>query len=78
MRVQAPLPAILLLSMVFTGCFQDESGDVTADFEVVIEGNTVSFDAANSTGPIAEYHWNFGDGATGSGLRRGAKVDTPA
>jgi len=28
---------------------------------------TVNFDASSSTGPIVEYRWDFGDGATGSG-----------
>jgi PKD repeat protein len=35
-----------------------------ADPEV---GQTVLFDATTSTGSIAEYRWNFGDGSSGSG-----------
>ena len=46
-------------------------GNLLADFIVTpsspSDNQTVLFDASTSQGTIAEYHWNFGDGARGDG-----------
>jgi large repetitive protein len=41
------------------------------------DGQTVLFDASTSTGAIASYQWNFGDGARGDGLTDDHAYDTP-
>ena len=45
--------------------------NLVADFEVTppspTDNQSVLFDASRSQGSIAEYHWNFGDGARGDG-----------
>ena len=45
--------------------------NLVADFEVTptspTDNQSVLFDASRSQGAIAEYHWNFGDGARGDG-----------
>ncbi len=59
----------VLLAAGLAGCFSPgASADLVAAFEATVEGGSeVTFDASASTGPIAEYHWTFGDGSTAQG-----------
>jgi PKD repeat protein len=56
-------------------------GDVVAAFEVLPgapnAGQSVTFDASTSTGDIASYSWDFGDGATGAGKVVAHTFDQP-
>jgi len=61
---------MILLSTFFSGCTGMGPGNpnssMTADREIINEGESVNFDARTSTTPeptiIDEFRWNFGDG----------------
>ena len=63
---------ILLLCQMLTGCSGlgpgNPSASIAADTDSINVGETVNFDARDSTSPeptiIDEYRWNFGDGET--------------
>ena len=71
-RSAAAAIAILLLCQMLTGCSGlgpgNPSASIAADTDSINAGETVNFDARDSTSPeptiIDEYRWLFGDGET--------------
>ena len=71
-RSAAAAIAILLLCQMLTGCSGlgpgNPSASIAADTDSINAGETVNFDARDSTSPeptiIDEYRWHFGDGET--------------
>ncbi|MDP6662267.1 MAG: PKD domain-containing protein [Candidatus Thalassarchaeaceae archaeon] len=69
-RSAAAAIAILLLCQMFTGCSGlgpgNPSASISADTDSINVGETVNFDARDSTSPeptiIDEFRWHFGDG----------------
>ena len=65
-----------LLALMLVACGGGGGGDdkqteptleASASFSQQNDGLTVTFDAGHSSGAIASYLWDFGDGSTGTG-----------
>lgn len=80
---QGSLSRTVSLKLVRPGVILPPNGDPVADFffspTAPRDHEIILFDAAPSRddGQIASYHWNFGDGATGSGVRPTHAFDLP-
>ena len=69
------LVSLWLFFVLLTGCGGGSSDnseppvtdDVVANFTLQAADLTVTFNASDSTGMIARYSWDFGDGSTGEG-----------
>lgn len=78
MHPLSPAAGFLLALVPLAGCLGEGGGPLSATFIVTPTDagkTTFRFDASGSTGDVAEYSWDFGDGKTGKGKQTDHKYD---